>query len=145
MTTTLRVEVTRADTKMTVALAVMDCAGCGVIYAIGDEYNRRRIEDGKSFCCPNGHSQAYGGELDKLRTKAANAERQLAYANETNEGLARERDAAKVSLSATRGVVTRMKRRAMAGSCVYCHKPIPDLRLHMAEVHPEVTVDVDPA
>ena len=46
----------------------MCCASCGVIYFFSEDWCKRATEEGKSWCCPNGHSQWFGeSQLDKMR------------------------------------------------------------------------------
>src|ERR1039458_7065019 len=35
------------------------CCVCGLAYAMPAEFRAKRVEDGKTFYCPNGHTQIY--------------------------------------------------------------------------------------
>jgi hypothetical protein len=72
-----------------------------------------RVADHKIFYCPNGHRRWFPGktEADNLREQLKEREQRLEWANDQAEGHARRADAAERSLSATRGVVTKMKKR----------------------------------
>ena len=47
-------------------LRIVTCAraGCGVAFALTQEFAERRDEDHASFYCPNGHSQYYPQKTD---------------------------------------------------------------------------------
>lgn len=47
------------NTRATVTLFIVDCANCGIIFGIPDDFDDRRREDGGSFYCPNGHTISY--------------------------------------------------------------------------------------
>lgn len=109
---------------------VMDCARCGVLFGIPTEMETRRLQDGQSFYCPNGHSLGWApGEADKLRA---------------------ERDEATAALQAERGrarqlgndlldkvqAEQRMAKRVHAGVCPLCQRTFVQLRRHMVAKHP---------
>jgi hypothetical protein len=72
--TTARVSVKTSAMEFTVALTVLDCASCAVVYAIPDSMQRERVADGKDFYCPNGHAQVYR-ESDRLPSSPASLSR----------------------------------------------------------------------
>ena len=49
----------------------------------------------------------------------------------------RGREEAEASLQATKGVVTRLKKRAIAGVCPCCNRTFQQLAAHMAHKHPD--------
>ncbi len=113
----------------TVKLYVSDCVNCGVIFGITEELENRRRYDGKSFYCPNGHSMVFSGEEAKLKEE-------LTQAHERAAGERRRFDAEKRSHAATKGQLTKTKKRADAGLCQYCHRTFKQLRRHMTSQHP---------
>src|SRR4051812_27741209 len=104
-----RISVTQGVMDITVSLTAMDCPGCSVVFAIPDRLNKERREDGKSFYCPNGHSMVYGGEIDKLRTALSKAEADRAWYEKRTQQAIDDEAAARRSLSATRGQVTKLR------------------------------------
>jgi hypothetical protein len=126
-------------------LIVTDCAACGVVFAITEEFRASRQKDGKTFYCPNGHTLHYSeSEAERLRKKLERTEQQLAWQRDMREGANRRADAAERKLRATKGVVTKMKKRAAAGICPCCNRHFVQLERHMANKHPDYAVE-DPS
>jgi hypothetical protein len=113
-------------------LAVHQCGSCGVVFGFDDEVDTARRRDHRGWRCPNGHSFVYNGEsdLERLEREAAQARRQ---ATATRDLLEQEQR----SHSATRGHLTRQKRRAANGVCPCCTRTFKDLARHMETKHPE--------
>ena len=124
---------------MTVAirdLVAVQCPACAVEYAIPERLERtaqdHRGPAGHSIYCPNGHSWHYLGETDAERfERLYRAERDRAAA------IAAERDQLTASLRSTRGVVTKLRKRATAGTCPFgCRRHFVNLERHVANRHP---------
>ncbi len=114
----------------TETLVLEHCYKCGVAFGMECEYQRIRAERGGDFFCPNGHIQHY------IETKVTKLARQLAN---TESRLSREqghRREAQRSLVATKGHVTRLRRKVAAGKCPCCKREFPDLAEHMRWKHP---------
>lgn len=109
-------------------------AGCGVAFALNDEFVQRRRSDRKSWYCPNGHSQWFPGEtdsdkaqrlagqLDMERTRRLQAEKAADYAT-------RSRKAVSTRLK-------KVKQRVGHGVCPCCNRTFSQLANHMASKHP---------
>lgn len=84
--------------------------------------------------CPHGHSVLYGGtsELDKAR-------KELERERGRNARLTSEKDQVEASLRATKGQVTKLKKRVAAGVCPCCKRTFANLARHMGSQHPEYT------
>jgi len=118
------------NTTVDYLLKEMICSECGILFALPEWYINERIKDHKTWCCPNGHLRYYPGESDEEKLKAENEklQRKLDWKrNEANGYLA--------SLRATRGVVTKIKKRVEAGVCLYCKRYFPKLGSHMKSKH----------
>jgi hypothetical protein len=130
--------VSRGDTYAGhTTLEVEVCASCGVLFAAPENMLDERRRTGKSFFCPNGHSLTYNSENTRLKNEA----------NNLRDRLASERaraDQTEASLRATRGVVTKQKKKlekVVAGVCPVdgCHRHFKDVRRHIATKHPDYT------
>jgi hypothetical protein len=115
------------------ATAHIDCATCGVDFAIPRKLQEIRLIDGATFYCPFGHHNVYGPgksreELQRERAEAF--ERQLANLDET---LRSER----ASHAATKGKLTRERKRTTAGVCPCCDRSFVQLARHMKTKHPD--------
>lgn len=130
-----RVTVQQGVMDITVSLTVMDCPSCAVIYAIPDRMERERREDGKGFYCPNGHSLTFDGEIHKLRKRLASVEKDVQWYKDAEKSEREQRQQAERSLTATKGVVTKMRKRAIAGVCQFCHRHFTDMERHVASKH----------
>jgi hypothetical protein len=113
-------------------LIVQDCCNCGMTFAVPADYDKRRRNDHKSFYCPAGHPQSYTGKTEeqKQRERAERLERQLANRDE-------DLRSARASLTATKGVLTKTKKRVANGVCPCCNRSFANLGRHMAGQHPE--------
>jgi hypothetical protein len=118
-------------------LLVDECCNCSMTYAVPEDFDKRRRQDGGTFYCPAGHPQSYTkSEIDKLRDKAASEERRRKSAE---AGLTAARDqaaAAERRASARKGVITRMRNKIAAGQCQECEQEFPDLGAHVTAYHP---------
>lgn len=106
---------------------------CGVLFAAPEYLLDVCRKTGRSFYCPNGHSLVYESENAKLRKELATVK----------DSLASERaraDQIESSLRATKGVVTRQRKRlerVVKGVCPCCNRYFKDVRRHMETKHPE--------
>lgn len=116
---------------------------CGILFAVPADWQQRRRRDHTNFYCPNGHSQVYAAksEEEKLRDELASKERSLRWesdrrkrAEESAMNLARSR-------SALRGQVTKLKNKAKAGECAFCHEQFANVAAHVQAEHPGVSTD----
>ncbi|CPT96795.1 hypothetical protein PP633_06125 [Mycobacteroides abscessus] len=108
--------------------------GCGVPFALNDEFIRQRRNDHKTFYCPNGHRRYYPQENETEKAKAAvrRLERQLANRDE-------DLRAAKVAHAVTKGKLTKTRNRIAKGVCPCCNRSFANLQRHMAGQHPDYT------
>ena len=111
--------------------AVESCCNCHVQFAMTDALRRQRLKDGKPFYCPNGHSQYYSENDDKKWKRILENERS------TTEYYRNQTQIARLSLRATKGEVTKLKKRVMAGMCPCCDRKFANLEKHMAKIHPD--------
>lgn len=115
-------------------MEVHECGACGVVYALAKGFADNRRNDHKNWRCPNGDVWSYSSESDEERLR-----RQLRAANDRAGHLAANLDQTTASLRATKGVVTRQKKklgRVTNGVCPCCNRSFKDLARHMASKHP---------
>jgi hypothetical protein len=99
------------------------------------QHGRGKVE----FFCPYGHAQVFAvgeteeqklrRERDRLTQRLAEKDDEIRRQRELREGTERQ-------LSATRGVVTRIKNRVGHGVCPCCNRTFQDLSRHMSSKHP---------
>lgn len=112
-------------------------AGCGVAFALNDDFIHRRRNDRKTWFCPNGHEQWFPGEtaadkaqrlagqLDMERTRRQQAEKSADYATRARKAVS------------TR--LRKVKQRVGHGVCPCCNRTFKALADHMATQHPGYT------
>lgn len=123
----------------TVSLTTVTCYKCAVVFAMPTSLRQQRLEDHDTFWCPNGHGQCFTGktEAEKERERAERAERWLENSRAHARAVADQLSATQRTLAATKGHLTRQKKRATAGACpAGCHRHFANLQAHMAAKHP---------
>lgn len=115
------------------------CCNCHVQFAIPTELHNRRLRDHRDFWCPNGHGQRFTGETEeqRLRKQLERAERRAANANEDARVERAECLATKRQLAATKGQLTKTRKRIAHGVCPCCQRTFQNVARHMASQHPE--------
>ncbi len=128
--------------------SVVNCATCGVRFAISGDLYRRVVTnaEGSIFCPSCGNKTMWRESDDQKKIKQLEQKLQWEAAQSArlkveSDRLKASRDAVKSSLQATKGVVTRMKRRVAAGTCPCCHRTFKQLTAHMANKHPDFVAD----
>lgn len=119
-----------AEVSFTQTLTVVDCAQCGVQFAITKDYEQRRRRDHESFYCPAGHSNAYQTLSDVEKAQRETREAQAKINSEQHLRLVAEKERDK-ALAAKR----KIERRISRGVCMCCNRTFPNLRQHMATKH----------
>lgn len=115
-------------------LEVVTCPSCRLVYAIPESLaSSARAYPGGSpngwhLFCPMGHGWSYVGKsiAEQLREERRRVEA-------TRDLLAQEER----SHNATKGHLTRQKRRAAAGVCPCCNRTFQQLARHMKGQHPD--------
>lgn len=106
--------------------------GCGVPFALSEEFAAARRRDRRTWWCPNGHPRWYPGKTDAQKARDAQArarhlEDQLQAAeNETEEA---------------RRQLLRERSRFARGVCPCCNRSFSNVRRHMADQHPDYNTD----
>jgi len=111
---------------------------CGVTVIMTEQEMRDYRRNHKWWYCHRGHRQVFNGESD---VEAMRRERDEAIERERRAQKAMEWERVnhqhtKNSLAATKGHVTRQKKRAAAGVCPCCNRTFQQLAKHMASKHP---------
>ena len=126
-------------------LKVVTC-WCGIAHAIPEElygFVERQHRDGrpqKNIYCPLGHTWAFAGEGE-----AARLQRELTDSRRRHAATRDLLDAEERSHSATKGHLTRTKRRIAKGVCPCCHRSFVNVARHMNAKHPEYGTEAAPS
>lgn len=128
-------------TFITTVLNAVTCChtGCGVQFGIEADYMARLRQTHDGFYCPNGHRQHFNAETEaeRLKRQLQLTENCLTNTRNSLTHMGERARAAERSVTARKGVVTRMKRRLVAGRCICCSKQFKDLEAHMKTRHPK--------
>lgn len=130
-----------SDLYLGVKFVVETCCrqGCGVTFAIPEDYRTILRRTHQVFYCPSGHDQYYPGESDvekeqRLRKEAE--QRILAAQARTNEAR-HEAEVLKRQVAVQKELTTRIKNRANRGVCTCCNRTFTNVAEHMKTKHPE--------
>ena len=119
----------------TASIKVCDCSVCGAPIALSGQQYRERLEDRKTFWCPNGHTQHFIGksEAEKLKEELERERKRRELAENTAQMEATRAERAINSLSRANKKLDRVKK----GVCPCCKRSFTNLRRHMETKHPE--------
>lgn len=123
-----------------VEFEIVECANCGIRFAVTSGFKQRRKEDHKDFFCPSGHSNFYpqASETERLR-KQLEAEKRGHKAAEHRADVAREEARfAEYRRRAAKAQLTKMRKRVANGVCPCCNRSFDDLHRHMKAKHPKI-------
>jgi hypothetical protein len=117
----------------------IECYKCHVLFGMTTTMNKQCLETGERFFCPNGHGQVYTEtEVQRLKRERDRARAEQRRYAELASQRYDEAEAARRSASARKGVITRMKNRALAGGCVFCRRNFANVLRHMETKHRDV-------
>ena len=120
--------------NVTIKLVEVECNSCHTIFAMTEALDKARRADRQTFWCPLGHTLWYPGETEEKRLK-----RQLASAEQDAAFYRDNLRATERSLAATRGVVTKLKKKVQAGVCPVddCRRNFANVGRHVRRMHPD--------
>lgn len=116
------------------ALTVTSC-WCGIHLAIPEDLYNIAQRKRTTVYCPLGHTFVYGDP------EYARLKREAQLARDRAASLRADLDQSQASLRATKGVVTKLRKRAITGTCAFCHRHFANVERHVATVHPTETPD----
>lgn len=122
-------------------LTVLTC-WCGIRHAVPAELRRhqlRRHNDGgqvPGIYCPLGHSHCPAGTPDVEREREQRQSLEAALRAERDQ-----HDAERRAHAATKGQLTKTKKRVAGGVCPCCNRSFVNLARHMAGQHPSYATE----
>lgn len=123
-----------ATITKTLTLNVIDCAACGVSFAIPDTLQARLRETHQGFYCPSGHANYYSGsnEAEKLRIELKRKEQELA--DQVQQKFAAQNKVYEVEGKLF--AAEKKLKRVSNGVCPCCNRTFKNLAAHMKTKHP---------
>lgn len=118
------------------------CCNCGIAFAVDAEVNRQWRTTGKSFYCPNGHSQHYTEtDIQKLQKQLEREKRNTEWAQNNAKAERSARERTERRLIARKSANTRLRNRIKNGVCPCCTRSFINLREHIKTKHPDFKAD----
>lgn len=123
--------------ETTVTITAMTCPVCGVHYGIDEAFRKRVAGNGQGWYCTNGHNLSYKEtDVDRQRKRADDAEQRIAAEKGWSKRLSDDLEAEQRRHSATKGQLTKTRKRIAAGVCPDCNRTFQNMARHMASKHP---------
>lgn len=119
-----------------ITIKSVSCGSCGILFGLDSAFMDARLDDGKSFYCPNGDFISW-----KAANEAERIELRLRMELDAARSLARRESerarTADYQRRAAKGQLTKTKKRVAAGVCPCCNRTFQNLGRHMAGQHPD--------
>lgn len=115
-------------------IVVEHCCVCGIPFGMPQKFKNECLKrkNDKEFYCPSGHKQWYVG-----KTEADILKGQLEAERIRSQTWREEAQKEKLRTAATKGALTKVKKRIANGVCPCCNRSFENLARHMAGKHPE--------
>ena len=113
------------------------CCKCGINFGLPETLKDDLVISGKSFYCPNGHSQYFTKKESlekKLRLREDDLKREKAYSN----NLYNEKEDFRRKAAAQKGQKTKILNRIKNGVCPHCNRYFKNLHDHMVSKHKKI-------
>lgn len=116
-----------------VTLEAYTCDNCAGVFGINASFLKRKRAEGGSWHCPYCDTcwSATTTELMRLQSNLSATQNRLAAERARH-------DQTRASLTAQKGVTTRLKNRIKNGVCPCCHRHFKNVQRHIATQHPEL-------
>jgi hypothetical protein len=123
-----------------ITMVDQECWVCGLPFGMPTHYRDEARSKSHTIYCPRGCKLSLGeSEAAKLRQQLENRDRELEYQEKAtkraNQRVTKERR----SHAATKGLLTKTKKRVSNGVCPCCKRSFQQLARHMKGQHPEYT------
>lgn len=106
------------------------CGVCHIPFYLPDSKYKKCLDSGTDFFCPNGHSLVFtDSELQKEIKRRK-------WAEENRDYYMRKANDEERSHRATKGHLTKVKKRVKEGVCPCCNRTFRQLSNHMKTKHP---------
>lgn len=130
----------------TIVMETVTCCNCGMTFAMPERYKRKLVEEGGSFYCPAGHAQHFADpEVPRLKKEIEAAKRKAGQFESWYKAEQSDHQHTRDRLRATKGVLTKTKKRIAHGVCPCCQRTFADLQRHMHGQHPDYVAEAGQA
>jgi hypothetical protein len=130
-----------------VELTTITCHKCAGLYALQENWRRKRQDDGGSWNCPYCDvSTCYvTTEVQRLKDSLEQEQRRLVNERARHDQTRADLRETEARRRAEKAAKTRLKKRAAKGLCPCCNKQFADLHNHMQRQHPNFAAKPAPA
>jgi viroplasmin and RNaseH domain-containing protein len=133
----------------TVAFRKFECWVCGITFAMTRSWTDQLKEDKETFFCPKGCRLAFGEskkdkEIRELKETIDRKNRSIMAKDESMRHAWEETAIEKRRHSATKGQLTKTKKRAAKGVCPCCNRQFVNMQRHMENKHPDYDGPIHP-
>lgn len=116
---------------------ISQCSQCAGLLILADDTKQRRIEDGKSFYCSNGHAQVFTKtKVQELEEQLASEARTAKYFEDLSDRLYKEKKEERKQRRRVTTMLKNHKQRVANGVCPCCGRSFVNLQRHMKTKHP---------
>lgn len=115
------------------------CPVCGISYYVPMAFEREQERLGAKggWYCPNGHKRVYRESSENiLRRERDNLAQRIAEKDDEIRHQSELAAANERRVSAAKGQITKLKKRAANGVCPCCNRTFANLANHMSNKHP---------
>jgi len=109
-----------------------ECGGCGIVFAMTQDFIRERKEDHKRWYCPNGCCRIFTSKSKEQKLKEKLAKKQSELEREQSNVIHLKKTVKKVASN-----YQRMRDRVKNGVCPCCDRTFQNLFNHMKTKHPD--------
>lgn len=114
------------------------CCNCFTHFAMDSDLRQRRLDEGGTFYCPNGHAQHYTETIvARLKKQNDSLTKQRDYAEGRAERAVEQAETAKRQKAAIKGQLTKTRNRIANGVCPCCNRSFTNVSRHMESQHPD--------
>ena len=133
----------------TVAFRKFECWVCGISFAMTRSWTDQLKEDRDTFFCPKGCKLAFGEskkdkEIKQLKAAAERAREDTERAHRSADNARQRTENEKRSHAATKGQLTKTKKRVAKGVCPCCNRQFVNMHRHMENKHPDYDGPIAP-
>lgn len=118
---------------------VHNCITCGVIFTIPEALIEQHRKKGGFHSCCNGHQQGWDksvSEEEKVRRERDRLRQQMAEKDDALAAKDRE-------IISAKGQITKLRKRASAGTCPCCSRSFENMARHMKTKHPTFKAEAE--
>lgn len=127
-----------ATISYTGQLVVTSC-WCGIVVAIPSDLHDYAVRKGTEVFCPLGHRFVYGdGENARLKREIEQERQRAVRLRAEIDQKRAEIEHQRRRIAATKGALTKTKKRIGNGVCPCCNRHFANVERHMKTKHPEV-------